>query len=106
MSALSRVLVEMLLNMANDGGVCPTPGPIMAELCRHWLAIEAAPIGVVDRMGDDEDGNPRLVIGMTRIEIRDMPNVMFKRVRLLALDSGGAGEVGDNFNHNEEKGYG
>ena len=23
-----------------------------------------------------------------------------------ALDSGGAGEVGDNFNHNEEKGYG
>ena len=106
MDALTRTK-EYLANQAADGTQrtmhADHPEVILAALVAE---IEGAPVGTVDRMGDDEDGNPRLVIGMTRIEIRDMPNVMFKRVRLLALDSGDAGEVANNFNRNEEKGDG
>ena len=36
----------------------------------------------------------------------DDESLVGKRVRLLALDSGGAGEVANNFNRNEEKGDG
>ena len=65
------------------------PITLLAELVAE---IEGAASGFVDRMGDDEDGNPRIIIGMTRIEIRDMPNLIGKRVRLLAeggRDGGG-----------------
>ena len=87
MDALNRAK-ECLAQRAADGTQrtmhAGHPDVLLAALVAE---IEAAPVGTVARMGDDEDGNPRLVIGMTRIEIRDMPNVMFKRVRLLALDS-------------------
>ncbi|KAF1707281.1 hypothetical protein [Pseudoxanthomonas sacheonensis] len=93
MTALSNA--KAYLSTLKDDGRTRYPGHPDVLLAELVAEIEAAPAGIVDRMGDDEDGNPRIVIaGMTYIEIRDMPNILFRKVRLLALDSGGAGEVG------------
>jgi len=36
---LDRSLVQTLLDMANEGGVCPTPPTVMVELAQAWLMV-------------------------------------------------------------------
>lgn len=80
MSALTRAR-EYLSGIQTEGYRYDHPITILAALVAE---IEGAASGFVDRMGDDEDGNPRIIVGMTRIAIRDMPNMIGQTVRLLA----------------------
>jgi len=55
---------------------------LVAELCRTWLAVQDAPTG------------QSLGVVIYHDDERFAAHNERKRVRLLALDSGGAGEVG------------
>lgn len=94
MDALTRAK-EYLANQAADGTQrtmhAGHPDVLLAALVAE---IDAAPVVDVFKYR-----------GSITIELDD-ESLVGKRVRLLALDSGGAGEVANNFNRNEEKGDG
>ena len=64
--------------------------------------IEGSPVG---EAVSSAEGYPASLNGYAHDDDLAINALIGKRVRLLALDSGGAGE-GNNLNHNEEKGYG
>ena len=104
MDALTRAK-EYLANQAADGTQrtmhAGHPDVLLAALVAE---IEAAPVVEFAYVDEYSTDGPFFIV--TPSGIGPECCHVGKRVRLLALDSGGAGEVGDNFNHNEEKGYG
>lgn len=45
MGVTVRDLIESIRQMAEEGGAVPVPNPILVEMARAWLALDAAPVG-------------------------------------------------------------
>lgn len=54
-----------------------------AELARR---VEGAAVGVIDRIGDDESGQPRVTVHSTREELANGNARPFQRVALVPLE--------------------
>lgn len=75
---IERAEVERLLEVASDPlftSAIKVPAKIAAELCRTWLAVEAAPEGVVEEE-------------MSGLVIYASPLPKGKRVRLVVAGEG------------------
>lgn len=51
--------------------------------------IEGAAVGIVVAIGDDEDGQPRVIVHGTREDISRGPSLICRRVRLVVLEDEG-----------------
>lgn len=98
---MKREVVEVLLAAAQGAGPAdPVFGeelfgveaPTLAALCRRWLAVEDAASGEAVEVGDDETGQPRVLIHSTRDDLMRGPPLAFRRVRLVPEAGQGVGK--------------
>jgi hypothetical protein len=58
---VERIAVERLLQGCEQGAAIRVPaGPMLAELCRTWLAVQDAPVATMDSRGCLYGTDPRI----------------------------------------------
>lgn len=83
---VDRQEVEALLEgTAEENGRADrhVPPATLAALCRAWLALDEAATGTVEAAGDDEAGQPRVLVHSTRDELAQGPSLACQRVRIV-----------------------
>lgn len=84
--AITRKRVESLLRLAciNGGEAFANISPAQAEaLCRAWLALDGAAEGEAVEVGNDDEGQLRVLIHSTREQLMRGPPLAFQTMKVV-----------------------
>ena len=84
--SVTYVNSDGMIDYADGNDLADAIGVAIAERDALRARIESAPVGIIVRAGDDDSGQPRVIVHSTREDLARGPNMIGKRVALVVIE--------------------